>query len=117
MKRALLWWVLNGGVAALFYFGYFEGVGGARNVFLFAVWFNFAVTLCVFSDTVAKAVYAKGRSVPTWLSGAYDAAMIVTLIWMGLWFTGTAYVVTTLLQIGVFDRGKKEKWPTSEATA
>lgn len=111
MKRAITWWIVNAACAGLLYVGYFLGVEGAKNLFLFLVWLNLLTCLCMLNGDVQKSIREKGRSVPAWISVGYDVAMVAVMVWIGLWFTASAFTLAAFLHNGVFMRDQKRPQP------
>ena len=107
MIKFMWYLILNGIVASLLWFGLVEGVQGAQNVGLFAIWVISVMSLFFGTADVAKAVAAKGFSAPYWFDVLFDLSIVALLVWHSCYWSGTAYVVH-MLMINVL-RGNVEK--------
>ena len=94
MIKFLSYLILNGIVASLLWFGLVEGIQGAQNVGLFAIWVISVMSLFFGTDDVAKAVAAKGGfSAPYWFDVLFDLFIIALLVWHSCYWSGAAYLV------------------------
>lgn len=93
MIKFLTYLILNGIVAGLLWFGLVEGVQGAQNVGLFAIWVISVMSLFFGTEDVAKAVAAKGFSAPYWFDVLFDLLIVGLLTWHSCYWSGAAYVV------------------------
>ena len=94
MIKFMWYLILNGIVASLLWFGLVEGVQGAQNVGLFAIWVISVMSLFFGTDDVAKAVAAKGGfSAPYWFDVLFDLFIVGLLTWHGCYWSGAAYMV------------------------
>ncbi|ARU30891.1 hypothetical protein CAP31_03825 [Sulfuriferula sp. AH1] len=60
--RAVMWLAINGAFAAMLWFGFVEGVEGARNLSLFLVWASFIISWGMLVPDIQKELAKKGRS-------------------------------------------------------
>lgn len=107
MKRAAIWFAMNGTFGVLIYFGLFAGVAGAGNAAYFMAWFLFAISLLTTSDEAKVMIASKPREVPLLLSVAFDAACILAFAWVGAYVTATALVMHAILIEGARMQGKE----------
>ena len=107
-KRIFVWVAINGGMAAAMWYGIVENVDGARNVFMFMVWLSFVASLFLMSEEMQKHIKKRGRSVPRWMSVPYDIAVTMFMVWFGLWWSGAAYCIASLMQEGAFINAEKD---------
>lgn len=109
LVRLISWTTLNGALVWCAWEGVNGNVGAGR-VLVFVAWF-FVVVYCLVSAApkhlTAKAV-AKGRSVPARIAQGFDVIMIVFLVWHGWWFTGIAFVLTTILDTCLYSKPNSE---------
>jgi hypothetical protein len=97
MIKFLSYLILNGIVASLLWFGLVEGVQGAQNVGLFAIWVISVMSLFFGTDDVAKVVAAKGFSAPYWFDVLFDLSIVTLLVWHSCYWSGAAYLVHMLM--------------------
>lgn len=102
MKDLAGWLALNGGLAAAVWFGYMEGVEGARNVALFLIWFvTVPASLMVLSNKTLERL-AKEKDVPTpirrLVGRAISLGVLGVLVWSGSAWTAAAFGAALLLQ-------------------
>lgn len=110
MKKALLWWFVNAGLAVMLYVGYFRGIEGAQNVVLFVVWLNFALCLALVpAKEVQQSIREKGRTVPAWVSVPYDVVMVAGMVWVGLWGTAVAFTLSSFIHNGIYMKDEQQE--------
>lgn len=84
------------------YFGFYEGIGGAKNLGLFVVWITILVTLPGFFITVKKLELLQALEVfpRLWalLDLAVDLFALGTLIWFGYLWTGALLFICLVIQ-------------------
>jgi hypothetical protein len=84
---------------ALAYFGFWEGVEGARNGAVGFIWLQAFFALFLFSDDVVKACVEESPPDPTalrYLDPVADLAIVITCWWHGYWVTGAALAFAAL---------------------
>lgn len=97
--KTLRWFVINGAVACLAYFGFIQGLDGAANVAMVILWLTIALSPFVLMDKLADEL----RSRPEWFKAVdtvYDITMTVFLLWIGMMWTGVFYLIHTMLVAG-----------------
>lgn len=97
--KAAKWVIFNGLLAACAWLGV-NGVGGAANVTIFLVWFLAVVSMLTLLPADAKPEDLRRRAernVPAWVSGGFQAGMVVLFIWHGWWWTGVAFLIYALI--------------------
>jgi hypothetical protein len=100
------WIVFNGVFLTLIWFGFFEGVEGAKNIALFMVWLTIAITsAALLNDDILKGAASK-RTVPIPLSCATYAIATSILVWHGYIITGVIYFISTILFAGTLMKVK-----------
>ena len=67
------------GVLALFYFGFLQNIQGARNVYVFLLWFLFVISLFLVLTKTTPA--KKGNKSNWWL--LTDVCEAIALAWLG----------------------------------
>jgi hypothetical protein len=97
MIKFLSYLVLNGIVAGLLWFGLVEGVQGAQNLGLFAIWVISVMSLFFGTDDIAKVVAKKGFSAPYWFDVLFDLFIVGLLVWHSCYWSGSAYLVHMLM--------------------
>ena len=93
MIKFMWYLILNGIVAGLLWFGLVEGIQGAQNVGLFAIWVISVMSLFFGTEGVAKAVAAKGFNAPYWFDVLFDLFIVGLLTWHSCYWSGAAYLV------------------------
>ena len=92
VKKILLWILVNGAFGYLAIQGMFYGVKLMDNVFMFFLWVAVILnTFTGFNHRINK-LAPKVRSVPSWLSIAYDIAMVIGLAASGRFITAAAWL-------------------------
>lgn len=98
MIRFMKYLVLNGIIAALLWLGLVEGIQGAQNLGIFAIWVLSILSLFFGAEDVAKGVAAKGGfGAPYWFDVLWDLSVLSLLVWHGWYITGGAYVIHMLM--------------------
>ena len=98
MIKFMWYLILNGIVASLLWFGLVEGVQGAQNVGIFAIWVISVMSLFFGSEDVATALATKGGfSAPYWFDVLWGLSVMSLLVWHGWYITGGAYVIHMLM--------------------
>lgn len=106
--RFLSYLVLNGIVVTLLWLGLVEGVGGAQNLGLFAVWVISVSSLLFGTKEMASAVVKKGGfSAPYWFDVTFDICIVGLLAWYSCYWTASAYLFH-IIMIGVLRSNVKE---------
>jgi len=91
--RFLSYLVLNGIVATLLWLGLVEGIEGAQNLGLFAVWVISVASLFCGTKEMASAVVKKGGfSAPYWFDVTFDVFIVGLLAWHSCYWTASAYL-------------------------
>lgn len=93
MIKFLTYLLLNGIVAALLWFGLVEGVQGAQNVGIFAIWVMSILSLFFGMEDVVKSVSKTGFSAPYWFDVLFDLFIVGLLTWHSCYWSGAAYLV------------------------
>lgn len=98
MNKTFMWCLVNGVMLFLLIAGFFYEVTGAYNLVVALVVIN-AVGSCAFlSSDVCERLKVKGRSVPAWVEGVFDAAFLLVLAWFGSFVLFVLYLFSCLLQ-------------------
>lgn len=80
----LRWLLANGVFSACIYFGFIEGVDGAKNIALFLAWMTSIVSLFFYSDAVMKEIFKKqGALVNRTLDVIFDCCVLSVFLWYG----------------------------------
>lgn len=107
MKRALLWALVNGAMAAMLYAATVKNIAGAENVVVFVTWLNAVCALGLLSDEFVVEMRARGEpSVPYIAHIVYDIAFVIALAWFGWWWTASAFVFATISQERLYAKPK-----------
>lgn len=90
------WLFWNGVFAGLLYLTFWDGVGGAGNLFQFLAWlFLFGnAASCSDSALAADPKESAARAVPAFVSTAACLAYVGMLVWFGWWITGLAVLLS-----------------------
>jgi len=91
------------------YLGFIEEIDGAKNVVMVFVWFTFFVSLLCFTDVLQKALKEKGRAIPAWVDNSIDVGIGFFLVWFGLFWTGTAWILHIIISEGAWQLAIKEE--------
>lgn len=102
VKRVARWTLLNALLGILVYYGFVEGVNGARNASVFWIWFVSIVSLAFLIPDVAKPIREKGPPVPTFVDITFDCAIVGLLAWQGHFLLATIFLVHTCILHGVY---------------
>ena len=117
MKKTLYWLALNGGLAAALWFGFWQGVEGARYLAQFYV-FAFAVPMGLIAqaDGFQKRMAEDApRPVTRSISAVIGWCALATFIWHGYIVTACAWALWMLL--AAVARVGAQKHRSSAATA
>lgn len=97
MIRFMQYLVLNGIIAALLWLGLVEGIQGAQNLGIFAIWVLSILSLFFGTEGVTQAVAKKGFGAPYWFDVLFDLFIVGLLVWHSCYWSGSAYVVHMLM--------------------
>ncbi len=87
-----MWLIVNSAIAAAAWFGYEEGIEGAKNVALFAVWLSVFLGPLALSDSSIQTIRKSPPPLlPAALTGTYRVVLIAFLVWHGAWVTAVFY--------------------------
>lgn len=100
--RAFKWFVLNGIFAAMLWFGFVEGVAGAKNVGLVMTWIVIVSSWGYLSDECKATVRKKGRSVSKEIGLPFDFLIVGFLAWHGAIITAAFYFLSIILSESAF---------------
>lgn len=93
LMRRVKWFLFNAVFFALLWAAVVEQIAGAKNIVLVVIWFFVLLTPLFFNKEIKKKLSEKGRSVPAWLDGSSDVAVVGLLLWNGWMVTGVAYLL------------------------
>lgn len=102
LKTYLKWVLVNGVMTGSLFAGYYQGVEGAKNVYIFLNW-TFCVAALVMlalwpfvTDPKGKAGFSR-RSVPALASRAMLLLNLGLLIWVGAWVMVTVHLLGRII--------------------
>lgn len=101
--RIANWILMNGGFLVLFYLGFHMGIEGARTCALFMAWAHIVVMFLIGKDAAIEVIKKHGRSVPGWISGAFDILATGLLLWYGMVITGVLYAISAARQYALYE--------------
>jgi len=104
-----MWLAINGAFAAMLWFGFVEGVEGARNLSLFLVWASFIISWGMLVPDIQKELAKKGRSAPKAMNVLYDLSVTFFLVWFGAWVSAVAYAMHIVLSEAGWDAALKSR--------
>jgi len=111
------WTLINGLFVICLYFGYVEGVEGARNVALFYAWFViltwFFVAL-VNADEMVLRLKEDGRSAPRFIFIALHLLITACFAWFGAWITAIFYILHVVIGETLWSKSQEIKEEKSE---
>lgn len=95
--------------AVILYFGFFQGIEGAKNVALFFIWFIIIVSVILLASSKEDKLKAghKGRSVPVAVDMCFDIAIVSVLIWFDYWITGSLFFISAMLMTAYWEECHK----------
>ncbi len=102
--RAIRWAVLNFGAATCAFYGIYENIPWARNVFVFRTVVGAIISLGSFSDDLRKTCQEEGRSVPAVLSGSLDIAIVVACAGAGCFWLATGWLWMAIAEAMIFSK-------------
>jgi len=101
--------VVNGVFCVLMYLAYFKDIKNAENVVIFWSWFLFVLSLFAITDDGVKSFSKTKRSFPEWVDLTFDTIFIGVFIWFGSFFTGTAYLMHSIIGVAIWEKVNKLK--------
>jgi hypothetical protein len=93
--KQVRWFLIHGLFSAALYYGYIEGVQGAKNCAIAYAWFCIIASLLTLCTPVLKKAAEDGGllSVPKWLNTIFDISVVVFFAWFGSWAISTFYLL------------------------
>lgn len=96
MKKAFSWLAVNLTVFSLIVSAFVFGNDNAGNLVVAIVWLNLFVSLLLLLPGSQKRLRAKGRSVPSYIDGAFDGVVLAMFAWYGAFVLFAVYFVSTI---------------------
>jgi hypothetical protein len=122
IKAMAYYIIINGIFAVCLYYGFFEGVGGAKNVALAIGWFMGILSLLVLlalniprtRKAYARALYEQEwqPSVPYAVDVVYDLCVLFIFVWFGHYFLSVFYLLSMVATKGIREVGKEYTFET-----
>jgi hypothetical protein len=95
-KRVIAWGLINSAYGYCAWLAVY-GNSGAKNLFIFVLWIALISSVLVScNEDLRQKAQKKGRSIPAWLSVAFDVSLMCFLAWHG-W---TWCAIGTLIECG-----------------
>lgn len=116
-KKILTWIAVSSAESALLYYGVFERIAWCWNLLRFSLWALMAVTITasfVLSSKVKDSDFAEysksfSRSVPGWVSAAFDCAIAGTLAAFGHFGYAANVLTQQLFEANIFSTVEKAR--------
>lgn len=105
--KAIRWALINGCFALALWFGFVEGVAGAKNVAMFLAWLSAVLGMFCATDAAVEELRKKPRSVPQGVNTALDVAVAIFLVWFGAWLTAIAYTIGHSILLSAREKADK----------
>jgi hypothetical protein len=110
MKRAIVWFLLNGGMTACAIYGLYYHVVEAKNLLLFLVWATAIInTVGAMSYDVKVKLRKKGRSVPVWLAVTNDLIIMAALASVGMFLTASSVLWQMICETAIYEGNDETK--------
>jgi hypothetical protein len=106
MKK-IKWVAINGLFAAGIYFGFYEGIEGAKNVTMLIAWATIVMSFSYLTDAVKESFKKSERSMPASVNVIYDLAVACAFAWFGAWVTAAFWLLHLVMQEAAWDEAKK----------
>jgi len=115
--KLLRYFLFNGIFVACLWLGMVEHIDDFKNVALAIAWFTFAMSICsslvVWNTTTEELSempsMSASMSVPPWIDGSFDFAVVLFLMFHGYFVTGAAYTFSSLVCMGAYMAIEKAK--------
>lgn len=111
------YYILNGLFGACTYYGFYEGVEGAKNVSVFIGWLVGIISIIYViglnipdvRKQIAKMLYEKNwkPSAPYIVDATFDLCILATFIWFGHYFLSVFYIMNMIGSKGLRDVSKE----------
>ena len=113
MKRKLKWILTNLPMMAILYPALVLKSDWAKNITIFCVWFNFAIStfalvMASFNKEFHAKIHKKGRAVNKYVDITYDIIYIVALVAAGWMWVAAAYLSATFFQYAIYETKPKK---------
>lgn len=103
--KTIRWLAVNGAIIACAWFGYIENATLCKNMFTFATWLAFVISLLTIVFHKSVSVKVNKRSVPKIISNFSDTLLIVLCAVHGDFFFASAWTLSMIAEQIIYGDG------------